>query len=169
MPGLILCSSPRSEHPFSRSYGVILPSSLTVDHSRASVYSTRPPVSVYSTGGSLAFLGGGVACSLRPGARLGGASPSHLARPISASLSSTAGGGILTSFPSDSPERVLLRARLTLIRRTLIRNPWSFGVGDLHPHCRYLCLHLLFQPLHRGSRLRLRGCWNAPLPVSADH
>ena len=36
--------------PFSRSYGVNLPSSLTVNHSSALVYSTRPPVSVYGTG-----------------------------------------------------------------------------------------------------------------------
>ena len=36
--------------PFSRSYGVNLPSSLTVNLSSALVYSTRPPVSVYGTG-----------------------------------------------------------------------------------------------------------------------
>ena len=33
-------------HPFSRSYGVIMPSSLTMVLPIASVYSTRPPVSV---------------------------------------------------------------------------------------------------------------------------
>ena len=38
------------EDPFSRSYGVSLPSSLTVNLSSASVFSTRPPVSVYGTG-----------------------------------------------------------------------------------------------------------------------
>ena len=36
--------------PLSRSYGVNLPSSLTVNLSSALVYSTRPPVSVYGTG-----------------------------------------------------------------------------------------------------------------------
>ena len=36
--------------PFSRSYGVNLPSSLTVNLSSASVCSTRPPVSVCGTG-----------------------------------------------------------------------------------------------------------------------
>ena len=36
-------------HPFSRSYGVNLPSSLTEDHSSTLVYSTCPPVSVCGT------------------------------------------------------------------------------------------------------------------------
>ena len=47
-------------HPFSRSYGVILPSSLTATHSSALVYSTHLPVSVYGTVTSdiqTAFLG----------------------------------------------------------------------------------------------------------------
>ena len=50
---LDLFSAPRpikAEDPFSRSYGVNLPSSLTVNLSSALVYSTRPPVSVYGTG-----------------------------------------------------------------------------------------------------------------------
>ena len=38
--------------PFSRSYGVNLPSSLAVIHSSALGYSPRPPVSVYGTGGT---------------------------------------------------------------------------------------------------------------------
>lgn len=43
-----------AEHPFSRSYGVILPSSLTRVLSRASGFSPRLPVSVSGTGtGSL--------------------------------------------------------------------------------------------------------------------
>ena len=37
------------EHPFFRSYGIILPSSLAKSNSRALVYSTHPPVSVYGT------------------------------------------------------------------------------------------------------------------------
>jgi hypothetical protein len=37
-------------HPFSRSYGVNLPSSLATDHSSALVYSTCLPVSVCGTG-----------------------------------------------------------------------------------------------------------------------
>ncbi len=40
-------------HPFSRSYGVILPSSLTRVNSSALAYSAYPPVSVY---GTIAYL-----------------------------------------------------------------------------------------------------------------
>ena len=49
---LDLFSAPRlyGEDPFSRSYGVNLPSSLTMNLSSALVYSTRPPVSVCGTG-----------------------------------------------------------------------------------------------------------------------
>jgi hypothetical protein len=36
-------------HPFSRSYGVILPSSLTVNHSSILGFSPHPPVSDYGT------------------------------------------------------------------------------------------------------------------------
>ena len=42
-------------HPFSRSYGVILPSSLTILLPPALGFSPHPPVSVYGTG-TLAFL-----------------------------------------------------------------------------------------------------------------
>ena len=48
---LDLFSAPPSlEDPFSRSYGVNLPSSLTVNLPSALVYSTQPRVSVYGTG-----------------------------------------------------------------------------------------------------------------------
>ena len=153
------------QRPFSRSYGAILPSSLAVNHSSALVYSTRPPVSVCGTGRALAFLGAMPAASLRPGARLGGASPSHLCGPHDASLPSRAGWEFFIPLPSGSPQRVTLRARLTLIRRTLIRNPQSFGEADSDRLYRYLCLHLLFTPLRRASRLRVRRGVNAPLPA----
>ena len=41
-----------SRPPFSRSYGGILPNSLTMLHSIALVFSTYPPESVWGTGGS---------------------------------------------------------------------------------------------------------------------
>ena len=50
MPGPILCAPPYSGDPLSRSYRVNLPSSLTVNHSSALVYSTRLRVSVCGTG-----------------------------------------------------------------------------------------------------------------------
>ena len=50
----------RSRHPFSRSYGVILPNSLTMLLPSALGFSPHPPVSVYGTGTYItiaAFLG----------------------------------------------------------------------------------------------------------------
>jgi hypothetical protein len=44
--------------------------------------------------------------------------------------------------------RLHLRTRLTLIRLALIRNPWSCGGQVSHLPYRYLCLHLLFSPVH---------------------
>ena len=52
-------------HPFSRSYGVILPSSLTILLPPALGFSPHPPVSVYGTGtykAIAAFLGTGLTC-----------------------------------------------------------------------------------------------------------
>ena len=87
-----------------------------------------------------------------------------LLRPRFAML---AGTGILTRCPSAAPplQRVRLRTRLTLIRLALIRNPWTSGVGVSHPHCRYLCLHLLFHTLQQTSRFTFNVEWNAPLPI----
>ena len=52
-------------HPFSRSYGVILPSSLTMLLPPALGFSPHPPVSVYGTGTAYsiaAFLDGNSTC-----------------------------------------------------------------------------------------------------------
>ena len=57
----IYCGLDCSRHPFSRSYGANLPSSLERFNLRALEYSSIPPVSVYGTGTLLAnyevFLG----------------------------------------------------------------------------------------------------------------
>jgi hypothetical protein len=49
--------------------------------------------------------------------------------------------------------RPQLRSRLTLIRLTLIRNPWAYGGQVSRLSYRYSYLHLLFQKLHLTSRL----------------
>ena len=52
-------------HPFSRSYGVILPNSLTMLLPSALGFSPHPPVSVYGTGSYItiaAFLDGWLTC-----------------------------------------------------------------------------------------------------------
>jgi hypothetical protein len=51
--------------------------------------------------------------------------------------------------------RLRLRSRLTLIRLALIRKPGSYGEQVSHLFYRYLCLHLLFSPVHRSLPLRL--------------
>ena len=73
--------------------------------------------------------------------------------------------GMLTASSICLAFRLIIRGRLTPGRLTSPGNPWSCGGGGSRSPYRYLCLHLLFQPLHRGSRLRLRRGWNAPLPT----
>ena len=48
-PGLGLYALTYYRHPLSRSYGVILPSSFSVNHSSTLGFSPRPPVSDYGT------------------------------------------------------------------------------------------------------------------------
>jgi hypothetical protein len=48
-----------------------------------------------------------------------------------------------------------LRGRLTLLRLTLSRNPWSFGEGVSHSLYRYSCQHSHFRYLQDASRLSL--------------
>ena len=69
----------------------------------------------------------------------------------------------------DYPLRVRLRPRLTLIRLTLIRKPWSFGVRVSHPHYRYLCLHLLFQPLQHALQHTFNATGMLPYQCTLLH
>ena len=57
-PGPILCGRSSDRRPLSRSYRTILPSSLTVTHSSASVFSTQLRVSVCGTGTSMIMFSG---------------------------------------------------------------------------------------------------------------
>ena len=76
-----------------------------------------------------------------------------LPRPRVARMASA---GILTGSSICLAFRLIIRLRLTPGRLTSPGNPWSYGGGESHPPYRYLCLHLLFQTLHRLSRVRLR-------------
>ena len=160
-------------YPFSRSYRVILPNSLTMILSSALVYSTQPPVSVYSTGiwkinGSgfsweLGYLLFRLCMHSRYfQVRLNRwiCLPVSTSTPFNRLFRQPAGvsllrlhipfpnsTGILTGSSIEFAFRLFLRSRLTLIRLTLIRKPGSFGVRVSHPHYRYLYLHLLFQQL----------------------
>ena len=48
-----------------------------------------------------------------------------------------------------------LRGRLTLLRLTLSRNPWSFGEGVSHPLYGYSCQHSHFRYLQDPSQVSL--------------
>ncbi len=139
------------EHPFSRSYGVILPSSLTRVLSLTLVYSTQPPVSVYGTGNHAIcladFLGSTVTvvhislckhseyCQVRISERicLLRSTPTpfnqlfrQLAGPSPSRVLHIAhiiSTGILTGSSIGCAVRLPLRPRLTLIRLALIRKP----------------------------------------------
>ena len=141
-------------HPFSRSYGVILPSSLTMLLPPALGFSPHPPVSVYGTGtirAIAAFLGssltsfptykfgprhafplhGGFAC--HTGISLAPVLPSPALafslRPHSSVLLQYRNLNLLSIGYVSRPR---LRPRLTQSRSALLWKPWIFGLEDSH-------------------------------------
>ena len=181
--------------PLSRSYGVNLPSSLTVSLSSALVCSTRPRVSVYGTGGprigdsgfsrehgyrrcpiarGLSVLSGSARGADLPAPHIPTPFNGLFRQPAAVSLlrprfSPWPSNGIFTVSAIGSAFRLPLRSRLTLIRLALIRKPWSFGVGVSRPHYRYLCLHLLFHNLQPGSRPAFDGDGMLPYRWCSKH
>ena len=147
-------------------------------HSSTFGYSPRPPVSVSGTGGNYLKLRGFSWKSdyshypivrrltvLSGFSTFGGFACQTYTYALQRTIPSVR--GLVTPSSSHSSNcqyrninllsigisfRINLRARLTLIRLTLIRKPWSFGVRVSHPHYRYLCLHLLFQSLQHTFR-----------------
>ena len=148
---LDLFSAPNSRwDPLSRSYRVSLPSSLTVNHSSALVYSTRLRVSVCGTGTSRIKFSGfsreyvythyyrfpkelvyyQVRLSLWICLQRSASTPFNGLFRQSAALSRlrlhvtpTGSTGILTGSAIGLAVRLSLRTRLTLIRLALIRKP----------------------------------------------
>ena len=57
--------------------------------------------------------------------------------------------------PIDYAFRPRLRGRLTLLRLTLNRNPWTFGEGVSHSLYRYSCQHSHFRYLQQPSQVCL--------------
>ena len=135
-----------------------MPSSLTRVISITLVFSTCPPVSVLvrARASSLEdFLGGMASGSRRLDAsshRTSGYAAPHLTRATPTCLSQDnhhLGSLSLPRLPIGQTEatwyrninllaidyafRPRLRSRLTLSRRTLLRNPWAIGGGDSHP------------------------------------
>ena len=148
---LDLFSAPyRSRDPLFRSYRVNLPSSLTMNHSSALVYSTRSRVSVYGTGDYKVKLSGfswrhdyvhyqiGPKASLYYRVRLNRRTLLPVSTPTLFNrlfrqpaalplprlrIALIVSDGILTVSSIGGPQRVSLRTRLTLIRLALIRKP----------------------------------------------
>src|SRR5213079_513873 len=154
------CDPSCSGHPFFRSYGARLPSSLTRFHSRAWVYSTHPPVSDYGTGNRgntrKFFLAPVLMDPLQPRPPRPcpcGQTATFNRRPISAETSlpnlTTAGAGILNLLSIVYALRPRLRSRLTLGGRTFPRKPWVYGGQEFNLAYRYSCLHPHFLKLHR--------------------
>ena len=137
----------RSRHPFSRSYGVILPSSFTIVRSLTLGFSPHLPVSVYGTGTYSLASGFSWQCEISSFGSF--TSPSQLNRTvcgfacIQASLLGHAQPTACSVYPSVSPlhsndlrwyrninllsiaygSRPRLRPRLTLSGRTFLRKP----------------------------------------------
>ncbi len=164
-----------------------MPSSLTRVISITLVFSTCPPVSVLvrARASSLEdFLGGMASGTRRLYAswhRTSGYAAPHLTRATptclpqdnhhlgSLSLPRPPIGqteatwyGNINPFAIDYAFRPRLRSRLTLSRRTLLRNPWTIGGGDSYPsfvtHAGILT--------SRASTARLRGRFTGPRTLS---
>ena len=114
---------PKEGYPFSRSYGVILPSSFNIVISNASVYSTSPPVSVWGTVYTLELFPGTGSRQIQ----------SNKDPQFTLFVTSSRYRNI-NLFPIDYGFRPRLRGRLTLRRLALRRNPWTFGVSVSHTH-----------------------------------
>ncbi len=147
-----------SRHPFSLSYGVILPSSLTIVLSLALGYSPHPPVSVCGTGAFKLDRHFSRQCEISYFALM--SSPSYSSINVKADLP-TLTASILShtqptvwlAYPSVSCPlsnaywryrninllsityafRPRLRSRLTQGGRTFPWKPWVYGPWDSHP------------------------------------
>ena len=154
MLGPILCGLYCYRHPFSRSYGVILPSSLTMLLPSALGFSPHPPVSVYGTGlykTIAAFLGSSLTSfpTYNFGPRhvfvLYDGFACHTTIPLAPVFPFPALAFSLRPHSSvyiryrnfnllsiDYVFRPRLRSRLTQSRSALLWKPWIFGLEDSH-------------------------------------
>ena len=126
--------------PLSRSYGDILPSSLTMLLPPALGFSPHPPVSVYGTGlcyAIAAFLGSTSMCfatlSSLPLSGPVSPFPAHtfVLRPRSSDNTRCRNINLLSIGYAFRPR---LRSRLPQGRSALPWNPWIFGLEDSHLH-----------------------------------
>ena len=144
----LVCATPQRlpvvRSPFSRTYGSILPSSFSIVLSSALVFSTSPPVSVSGTVYTEELFPGTASTPDQSDKVERHTQSVTTSRPTNIDV-----------VPIDYAFRPRLRGRLTLLRLTLSRNPWTFGERVSHPLYRYSCQHSHFRYLHRSSRIRL--------------
>ena len=166
-------------HPFSRSYGVNLPSSLARVLPSASALLCLPTCGGLRYGHST-FIG----CEAFLGS-VGSARSGRVSPPLLSPLSSGEGfasrphrlegrtpeviwapslpscvppqppvewGRNINRLPFGYAFRPRLRTRLTLRRSTSRRKPWAFGGGGFHTPWRYSCPDSLFPQLQKTSR-----------------
>ena len=157
MLGTLRCGWLLHQHPFSRSYGAFLPSSLTMLLPSALGFSPHPPVSVCGTGDIYAieaFLGRSLGsfptlvCSVPhvslafrkevfsiPALYMQPRSNTWLLlfdpRPLSSDIYQCRNLNLLSI---DYVFRPRLRPRLTQGRQALPWKPWIFGLKDSHFH-----------------------------------
>jgi len=154
-------SAPRREggDPFSLSYGVRLPSSLTAVLSSALGYSPRVPVSVLVRTSP---------CPQRF-SRVFVPTQRHLTGMCSSEnrtlIRSPRRSRNINRVCIDYALRPRLSSRLTLGGFTFPRKPYAFGVQDFHLHYRYSCRHSHLQTLQSTSRSAFDADCNALLPL----
>ena len=173
--------------PFSRSYGTILPSSLTRVLPIALVFSTCPPVSVLvrARPASLEAFLGGMASGTSLLSELGIPSQAYGRRIyLPAALRGcprTTSAWVSLAYPVPPSViavgtwyrninllaiayafRPRLRSRLTLSRLALLRNPWAFGGRVSHSSFVTRASILTSQPSTAGFRRRFAGLGTLP-------
>ena len=173
-------------HPFSRSYGVNMPSSLTMVLPIASVYSTRPPVSVLVRAPTLLPRGfsrkhGLAGFAIRLVSRLGliGSADLHADRPTRfhgdvqnpARLPFSVAPSVIAArrrYGNVDPLRIgyafrpRLSSRLTLGGLAFPRKPWAYGAGVSRPR---LATHAsILTPMRSTARRPSRFAPHGKLP-----
>ena len=177
--------------PLPRSYGYILPSSLTRVLPRTLGFSPRIPVSVYGTGGAVLTRSFSRQCgvssfgsfrSLRVTPQVfrrtdlpilhptrlhrNNRSPACLPSCVTPSLKQTA--PVQEYPPAVHLLRSMprIRSRLTLGRRSLPRNPYAFGGPDSHRSFRYSYQHSHFPQVHRSFQTDFSPVGTLPYPTT---
>jgi hypothetical protein len=155
----LVCATPpylrTEESRLFRSYACNLPSSFSIVLSSALVYSTCPPVSVSGTVYKEELFPGTAPLPFQSD-KVG-----QLVRSVTTSRLTN-----INVIPIDYAFRPRLRSRLTLLRLTLSRNPWTFGGGVSHtPYVTHVSIRTS-DTSRRPHGSPFTGLRNAPLPLT---